>query len=117
MATKDFKKGENQVVWDLFYNTKLQKALDEGKDEKKTKMCLNQYKPGLFALETLTDKKFCDLTPEDIEMTIKSRSGKNGVHMTGFFITAITEEWIAVSKELIIYLIPKEYRKMVELIA
>jgi len=53
MAIKDFKFEENQKVWDLFYNTKFQRSIDEGKDEIKTS--LNQYKPGILALEKLTN--------------------------------------------------------------
>jgi len=116
MAIINFKHTENQKLWDLFYSTKIQEAKDKSKDEAKIKMSLNQYKPGLLALEKLTDKQFSDITSDDIELLIKNKQGKNCGHIPGFFITAITESWIGVSKDLIVYLIPKEYRKMVEIL-
>lgn len=115
---KSFKYTENQELWDRFFAHKVEEAKVSGKEYKrKPEMSIAQYKPGLLTLEALTEKKFSDITADDLTMLDIERQGKNMMHVKGFFITAISEGWMKpIDKELVVYLIPAEYRKLVNII-
>jgi hypothetical protein len=109
---KNFKHGENQKLWDRYFNYKLEQVKNSGKQLKTDpKMNIAQYKPGLLTLEKLTDKKFYDITAEDLQNLDTENQSKNIAYVRAFFLTAITEKWINLNNtELALYLIPAEYK-------
>lgn len=108
MAVKNFKIAENHKLWDMYVEQKL----EEGRPQ----TSINQYKPVLLALEAKINKKFNEITSEEIIEFLEERGMKNENHLRGFYVTVITNEWIGVSKELAVYLIPLEYRKIIQLL-
>ncbi len=112
---KCFKHTENQKLWDRYFNHKLEEVQNSGKQLKtEPKINIAQYKPGLLTLEKLTDKRFSNITAEDLQRLdeyYNNNQGKNLPYVRAFFLTLITEKWIKLnSTELALYLIPVEYK-------
>lgn len=117
---KTFTHGENQKLWDKYFDHKLQEAQNSGKQLKTDpKMNIAQYKPGLLVLEKITGKQFTDIAVKDLEQLeeyYNNNTGKNLPYVKAFFLTAITKGWMPlVNKELALYLIPAEYKGLISL--
>lgn len=104
MAVKNFKFEENQKAWDTYFNTKM--------EEGTPRTSINQYKPVLLALETKLDKTFNDMSVAEIKLFMEEREGKNQNHLNGFMTFCISNKLIDARKDLILYLIPKDYAIM-----
>jgi len=115
-AFKDFKHEQNQTLWNQYFEYKQQQGTEQSKDPEKVKGSINQYKPSALALEKATDKRFTDITAQELDSYINSNIIKNTGHVRGFLITCINNGWLAVNKDVLAYLIPIEYKKLVELL-
>lgn len=115
---KNFKLTENQALWDKYHEFKLAEAQQSTKQNKTDpKLVIAQYKPGILALEQLTEKSFAEVTAEDLIQLDIIRQGKNMLHVRGFLITVISEGWMnPYNKELVVYLIPQEYRNLAKIL-
>lgn len=102
---KMFNIEENQTVW----NNYLELKLSEGRPQ----TSINQYKPVLMALEKEFNKSFSDVTVSEIESFLEARQGKNANHLNGFYVTCIGNGWISVENDMILHLLPVEYKQMV----
>lgn len=111
MATKNFKLEINQSLWDQFYYYKIENYNNRS-NKSSAAMCASQYKPGLLALEKVTNESFANITASELDQIITARKGKNKNHIIGFYITAITQGWLNVNRELILYLFPAEYKEL-----
>jgi len=108
----------NTNLWNKFYPFKLEEATANaierenktGKPAKDQKATVNQYKVGVTALDAFIQRDFKDVTAEELEQLDHDRDGKNINHVRGFLITCISQGWIEVGSDTIIYLIPKELR-------
>ena len=113
---KDFKHEQNQTLWNQYFEYKQQQGIEQGKDPEKVKGSINQYKPSALALEKVTDKQFTDITAQELNDFITSNVIKNTGHVRGFLITCINNKWLTVNKDVLAYLIPVEYKTLVELL-
>lgn len=109
MAIKNFKYEGNQKAWDVFFNVK---TVDEGKP----RTSINQYKPVLLALESELDQSFDNMSVDGIKAFMEAREGKNQNHLNGFMVFCVTNKLIAARKDLILYLIPKDYGVMIRML-
>jgi hypothetical protein len=99
---KNFSIPENQKVWEKFCSYM---------NEQGRTTSINQYKPGMLALEELTNKKFSEVTHDDLEELNVKRDGKNMVHINGFYLVTVEQKYIVPEFEnLKVWLLPKKYR-------
>lgn len=107
---KNFKNQDNQKLWDEFYIKNIEEL-------NKPKMSINQYKPVLLELEELIEnKRFSTVTVSDLNKLEQIRQGKNISHARGFIMNNAIDGKIKVNKDVLSYLIPTEYKKIVELL-
>lgn len=112
-SKKEFINPENQELWDLYYNNKINTDLQSGKDIKSIRMSVNTYKPPIRQFEEkLNGKSFADITAEDFDLIEK---GEN--YIKGFLINCIENDWLyEIDKEVILQLIPETYRKIAQIL-
>lgn len=108
MAIKNFKIEFNQNVWNSYFNGQLEKG--------RKAPSLNQYKPSVLAIEEMFNVELSELTAEQLDQFVKSNVIKNTSHIKGFLITCISEGFLEVNKDVLAYLIPVEYKKLVSLL-
>lgn len=106
--TKNFNHLENQNLWNLYEQEKLA----EGSPQ----ISISQYKPACLALEKFIDGTFDNITAKQLDQFIQGNMIKNTSHIRGFLLTVITKGFLTVSKDVLAYLIPQEYKKIVELL-
>lgn len=117
---KSLSREKNNSLWEWYLNYKLptaiQKNIELGKDEKKAiidaKLSVNNYKAHLRTLESEINNDFEKITIEQIQ-NINPKS-QSFVH--GFYLDCITNGNIKPCIEVILYLIPQCYRKLVQII-
>lgn len=105
---KQFQFEENQKVWNQYENNQLANG--------RSKVSIAQYKPAALALERVTNKQFKDITAIELDSFINSDVIRNTSHVRGFLISVISDNAITVGKDVLAYLIPIEYKKLVELL-
>ena len=98
----------NQKLWDSYENGQLAAG--------RNITSLRQYKPAVLALEKMYNASIDSLTVDQIDSFIKSDVIKNTSNIRGFLITCINEGFIHPSKDVLAYLIPVEYKKLVKLL-
>ena len=105
MAVKPFKLPENQTLWDMY----AEQVTEQGRNPSS----LAQYKPALIHLEDMTSKPLSAITVEDLQLLDEARQGRNMAHARAFLTHSINAGWIPADKDLIVYLVPEEYRQLV----
>jgi len=76
---------------------------------------VNAHKPVILELERMIKHTFDTMTVEDIEATIKSKPA-NKAQLNAFLIHAVGNGLIKVSNDVIVKLIPSEYKDLVKLL-
>lgn len=105
---KKFTLDANQKLWDSYEKGQLEAGRNISS--------LRQYKPAVLAIEKMYNVNIDSLSAEQIDSFIKSNTIKNTSNIRGFLITCINEELITISKDVIAYLIPVEYKALVKLL-
>lgn len=122
---KNFIHQENQNVWDQFaehrYNSAFEKAklkikeTDKMTPSGKAQQNVNAHKPVVLELERMIKYTFETMTVEDIEATIKSKPA-NKAQLNAFLLFVVGNGLIKVSNDVIIKLVPSEYKDLVKLL-
>lgn len=111
---------KNDNLWQWYLEYKIPFAIEKntklGKDEKQSivdaKLSINNYKSHLRNLENEIENDFEKITVEQIQnINTKSKSFVNG-----FYIDCIANRKIKPNADVILYLIPIEYRQLVQVI-
>jgi len=105
MAFKPFSIPENQNLWNQY----AEQVTAQGRNPSS----LAQYKPALINLEELTSKPLNAITAADLQLLDSERQGRNMAHVRAFFTHCINAGWIPADKNLIVYLVPDEYKQLV----
>lgn len=98
----------NQNVWDQYEQLKLNNGSNVAS--------IRQYKPAVTELEKYIDADLTQLTVTQLDEFINSNIITNTSHVRGFLITCISEGLMKVDKNVVAYLIPAEYKKLVEIL-
>ena len=105
MAFKPFNLPENQTLWNMY--------ADQVTAQGRTPSSLAQYKPVLINLEELTNKPLSAITAAELQQLDAAREGRNMAHARAFFTHCINAGWMPADKNLIVYLVPEEYKQLV----
>lgn len=105
MAFKPFRIPENQTIWNQY----AEQVTAEGRNPSS----LAQYKPILLQLEEQTNKPLTAITADDLRLLDINREGRNMSHARAFFTHCINAGWIPADKNLIVYIVPEEYKQLV----
>ena len=107
---------KNQIVWDLFQLNRIQmieskQALKGEINHKSTMINIAQYKECAIVLNSLVND-FNHLTGK---MIIKSKNLKPQKlnHINGFLLDCYNNDYIKLNKDVIIELLPEEYKKAI----
>ena len=106
--TKNFKIEFNQQIWNTYEKAQQTKGTPKGS--------ILQYKPAFLALERATGKPIKDVTVEELDTFIKSDIIRNTSHIRGLFLFVINNYIFPVNKDILAYLIPVEYKTLIELL-
>lgn len=104
---------DNQPVWDNFAKIRLAEIIDRQKErgevnEKSAAINLAQYKEAAILLDGICPD-FSKLTVKNIDKA-KAEKPQKANHINGLLITAYNADWINLSADVVISLIPSEYR-------
>jgi hypothetical protein len=106
--TKNFKIESNQQLWNTYEKVQNAKGTPKGS--------ILQYKPAFLALERTTGKSLKDVTAKELDNFIKSDIIRNTSHIRGLYLFVINNYIFPINKDVLVYLIPVEYKALVELL-
>ena len=120
LQNKTFTEEEKVVYSKKIYGAILPKNITPFNYElSKKKTSVAQYKPVVIAFEQYVKKSFNDITVNDIEAFAEHTDKQSKLnHLNAFLVAGITNGYIEnTDLELLISLLPKEYRKLGMMIA
>ena len=112
---------QNQPLWEKFESLRRSeiesKQIAKGGSVNKSSTDINisQYREIVALLDSLCSD-FNQLTPEIINRAKIAKPGK-ATHLNGFLLVCVGQSWLTVSNDVILDMLPVDYRLVVEKMA